>query len=294
MSKALFGCAGVGSDFLQLGYGKDCDIPAYIAALGLDCCEYNCGRGVNIKEKDAKTLGEKALENGVTMSVHAPFYISLSGIDDSKRLGSLRYMEESAVAARAMGAKRIVIHSGSLQKQERGEALLLAKKTLEYCLGALDAKGLCDVSFCPELMGKINQLGSLDEVIELCLIDERLIPCIDFGHLNARTRGGLCDKSAYAEVLDRLESGLGRERAKSFHAHFSKIEYGAGGEKCHLTFADEVFGPDYRPFLELVADRGLYPVIICESAGTQGQDAAKMKEYYINYSKERRYNYDKN
>ena len=84
----------------------------------------------------------------------------------------------------------------------------------------------------------------------------------------------------YAALLDTLQAGLGDERAKQFHAHFSRIAYTKGGEKCHLTFADTEFGPPPAPLLQLLKTRGLAPTIICESAGTQAEDAAALKKLY--------------
>ena len=138
---------------------------------------------------------------------------------------------------------------------------------------------------CPETMGKVGQLGTLDEVLALCGVDKRITPCIDFGHLNARDQGSIKTKQDYAAILDRMGEVLGDERASRFHVHFSKIEYTTGGEKQHLTFADTVYGPDFEPLLELCYERGLSPVIICESAGTQAEDAATMKRYYQSLGK---------
>ena len=129
-------------------------------------------------------------------------------------------------------------------------------------------------------MGKIGQLGTLDEVLELCKVDERITPCVDFGHLNARTLGGIASKADYAAILDKVEAALGGARAKRFHVHFSRIEYSAGGEKRHWTFAETQFGPEPQPLMELLAERGLEPVIICESAGTQAEDACTMQRLY--------------
>ena len=157
---------------------------------------------------------------------------------------------------------------------------MLAKETLKYCLDEMDAAGFSDMTLCPETMGKINQLGSLDEVMELCSIDERLIPCIDFGHLNARTHGAIATEEDYAAIFDIIENKLGHERLAAFHSHFSKIEYTDGGEKKHLTFEDTVFGPDPLPMLRQVVKRGLAPTIICESDGTQAEDALAMKNIY--------------
>ena len=188
---------------------------------------------------------------------------------------------DTAKAARLMAADRIVVHSGSCGKISRAEALALAQDTLGRALAALKELGLDDITLCPETMGKINQLGSLDEVLSLCGTDERLLPCIDFGHLNARTFGGIRGREDYAAILDEMENRLGRERASRFHAHFSKIAYTEkGGEKSHLTIAETLYGPDFEPLMEEIAKRGWSPRFICESAGTQAEDARAMAEAY--------------
>ena len=125
-------------------------------------------------------------------------------------------------------------------------------------------------------MGKINQLGDLSEVLEFCTIDERFIPCVDFGHLNSRMQGTM----DYVKALDEIGNTLGIDRLRNMHIHFSKIEYTAGGEKRHLTFADEIYGPQFEPLIEQFILRDMSPSVICESAGTQTDDAAAMMRYY--------------
>lgn len=256
------------------------DLPAYLAELGLNGYEIECGRGVRISQKSYDLLPKLAEENGITLSLHTPYFISLSGENEETRLKSLDYIEESARAAHLLGAKKIVVHSGSCAKISREQALALASDTLARAQKRLDENGLSDIIICPETMGKINQLGTLSEVIELCGVDERFLPCVDFGHLNARTLGGIKTKDDYAAILDEIENKLGHERLKNFHVHFSKIMYTAGGEKAHLTFEDEEYGPDYKPLMELFAERDLTPTVICESAGTQAEDVSVMKKYF--------------
>ena len=77
-----------------------------------------------------------------------------------------------------------------------------------------------------------------------------------------------------------MAEALGDERARRFHVHFSRIEYSKGGEKRHWTFAETQFGPEPQPLMELLAERGLAPVVICESAGTQAEDACTMQQMY--------------
>ena len=258
-------------------------LPEYLASMGLNGYEIECGRGVRIAEKTDNLLPDIARQNGIYLTLHTPYFISLSSENEETRLKSVTYIEESAQAAHKLGAKKIVVHSGSCAKMPRETALELAKDTLARAQARLDEIGLSDIIICPETMGKINQLGTLSEVMELCKADERFLPCVDFGHLNARTLGGIKSIDDYAIILDEIENKLGFERLKNFHVHFSKIQYTTGGEKCHLTFLDNEFGPDFEPLMELFAKRRLEPSVICESAGTQAEDASEMKKAYERY-----------
>ncbi len=258
-------------------------LPEYLDSMGLNGYEIECGRGVRIAEKTYNLLPGIAKQNGIYLTLHTPYFISLSSENEETRLKSVTYIEESAQAAHKLGAKKIVVHSGSCAKMSREAALELAKDTLSKAQARLDEIGLSDIIICPETMGKINQLGTLSEVIELCKVDDRFLPCVDFGHLNARTLGGIKTIEDYAAILDEIENKLGYERLKNFHVHFSKIQYTTGGEKCHLTFTDNEYGPEYEPLMELFAKRGLEPSVICESAGTQAEDASEMKKAYERY-----------
>ncbi len=277
---AIFGPAGTDDNFKALGYKNSLDIPEYVTKMGLDCFEYQCGRGVNIGADKAKLLGEKAKESGISLSLHAPYYISMSSVEEEKRLNSVNYILSSARAVNAMGGERIVVHTGSCGKITREHALELAKDTMKLAIKALDDEGLSNIHICPETMGKVNQLGTLYEVLELCKLDERLIPCIDFGHLNARDLGILKTKEDFDKIFTDIRNALGTDRLKTFHSHFSKIEYTTGGEKRHLTFQDDVYGPNFEPMLDLVVKYDCSPTFICESAGTQAIDSKQMKDYY--------------
>lgn len=279
---AVFGPAGSAESFKDMGYKKSTQLPEYLAKFGLTHFEYQCGQGVRVTQKAAEEIGDVFKKAGMTLSLHAPYFISLSGTDEEKRMNSVNYIIAAGKAAHAMGARRIVIHSGSCAKISRTEALELARDTMKKAKEALDREGLEDIICCPETMGKVNQLGTLEEVIEICRVHETFLPTVDFGHLNARTFGGIKGAEDYRKMLDMMENGLGADRAAVFHSHFSKIEFTVpGGEKRHVTFEENGgFGPEYEPLLEEIYRRGWSPVIICESAGTQTEDAAKMQEFY--------------
>ena len=281
---AKFGPAG-NSDSFSAKYKSTADAPSYLKELGLDWYEYQCGRGVRVSDKTAQTVRSAAERNGIGLSIHAPYFISLSSVEEEKRENSIKYILQSCDAAMRMGADRIVIHSGSCSKISREEALELAKETLIKARKQAVEQGFEAIHFCPETMGKVNQLGTLEEVLELCKLDETFIPCIDFGHLNARTFGGIKTASDYEAMIVKVADAIGEDRLKMLHSHFSKIMYtNPGGEKKHLTFEDKEYGPDFEPLMEIISRKNLSPVFICESAGTQAEDALTMKQCYTGFN----------
>ncbi len=259
------------------------ELPAYLKNLGLNGYEVECGRGVRISQAAYDRLPALAKENNILLTLHSPYFISLSGTNEETRIKSVDYIMEAMRAADALGAVKVVVHSGSCAKISREQAMEYAKDTISRALRQMKEEHIRAV-FCPETMGKINQLGTLEEVTELCTLDESMLPCVDFGHLNARTLGGIASISDYEKILDHIENKLGFDRLSNMHVHFSKIEYTSGGEKRHLTFDDKQFGPEYEPLMELFAKKNLSASVICESAGTQAEDAALMKKCYESYT----------
>ena len=277
--RALFGPGGNSRAFYDAGLKSTVDAPGWVASVGLDAYEYEAGSGLTASAGTLTLIGQNAKDAGIRMSLHAPYFISLSGVDDVKRLGSLRYISQSLNAAKLLGAYLIVVHTGSAARITREEAMRLASDTLLRLLDEIPDNG---VLIGLETMGKINQLGTLDEVIELCKLSSRFVPVVDFGHMNARECGGLFVSAAdYLRVFDKIGSELGDPIARNLHCHFSKIEWSAGGEKKHLTFSDEVYGPPFEPLMDAIARENLTPTIICESDGTMSDDALTMKRYYV-------------
>ena len=157
--------------------------------------------------------------------------------------------------------------------------MALAADTLEK---NLEVNGGTAIRMGLETMGKLNQLGTLEEVIELCKRNPVYHPVVDFGHLNARNIGGyFTDCDSYRRVFDMIGSALGDEYAYNLHCHFSKIEYTSAGEKKHLTFEDTAFGPEFDGLAEAIVREGVCPRIICESAGTMAEDALAMKNMWL-------------
>ena len=275
---ALFGPGGNSLSFYASGKKSTVDAPEWVANFGLDCYEYQAGKGLFGSDETFKRIGDEAVKNNIRMSLHAPYYISLSGIETEKRLKSIDYITKSVKAAELMNAELIVIHTGSASKISREEAVTLAKDTMTK---ALEAVGDTKVTLALETMGKLNQLGTLDEVLDICSIDKRLCPVVDFGHLNARNIGSLfVSVDDYRKVFDTIANKLGDKYADTLHCHFSKIEFTNAGEKKHLTFEDSVYGPPFEPLIEAIVKENVSPRIICESDGTMAEDAIAMKKYY--------------
>lgn len=276
---AHFGPGGNSDEFRRAGWKSTLDAPRFVASCGLDAYEYEAGQGISATPETLSAIGREAVAHGVRMSLHTPYFISLSSVEPEKRQKSVEYLYESARASAGLGATVMVVHTGSAAKIPRETAMAYAADTLRQADEMLAENGF-SVKLGLETMGKLNQLGTLDEVLTLCKLSPRFAPVVDFGHINAREQGILRTEDDFKRIFDRIAEELGPEAAETLHCHFSRIEYTEKGEKRHLTFADETFGPDHRPLLRAVASLGVSPTFISESAGTQSEDARAMQAYY--------------
>ena len=276
-----FGPSGNSLGFSLAGLQKSEQSAVWVKEMGLDCFEYSFGRGVALTDERAVSIGQAFKNVGVEISVHAPYYVNFSNPEDENAKKSYNYVIDSAKKLRLMGGKRVVFHPASQGKMTREEAVNLCYKRLSTLKEIIISEGLDDLYFCPETMGKLGQIGTIEEITEFCTIADFYVPTVDFGHVNAREGGSLKTYEDYYSRLKYMIEKLGFEKMKNFHVHFSKIEFSAKGEVRHLTFEDQVFGPDYLPFLQAVKDLGLEPYVICESAGTQDVDALAMKNAYL-------------
>lgn len=275
----FFGPGGNSEAFYAAGKKSTVDAPAWISEIGLDAYEYEAGKGIMASDAVLQKIGEQAKKYKVKLSLHAPYFISLSSVEAEKRFNSVEYIKKSIDAAEILGAETIVVHCGSASKISREEAMKLSADTLIHTLESLHNTS---VKIGIETMGKQNQLGTLEEVISLCKLDKIFVPVVDFGHMNARECGGAFERvDDYMRVFDTVASNLGADVAEKMHCHFSKIEWTPKGEKKHLTFEDELYGPSPEKLVEAICRLGISPTIICESAGTQSDDALYMKKTFL-------------
>lgn len=273
-----FGPSGNGESFHAEGFSSTKDTPKWLKDRALDSFEYSFGRGVTIGEASARSIGKEGKQNNIEISVHAPYYINFANSELEKgEINSIKYLLQSMTALKWFEGNRCVFHVGTEGKMPREEAVALIEQRLKRFTSIKKEAKFDDIILCPETMGKMAQIGTVSEIVRFCNLDDSFYPCIDFGHVNARTRGGLKTAEDFEAVIMELINGVGFEKTSNMHVHFSKIQYSDKGEIRHLTFSDKEYGPEFEPFAEVVYKHKLTPYIICESAGTQAEDALFMK-----------------
>lgn len=270
------GPSGNSLSFYEEGHKHTKEAAEWLKSRGLNAFEYSFGRGVHIGAETACDIRAEFERCGIEISSHAPYYTNFANPDDEMIEKSFGYVRQSVLAENLFGGKRTVFHPASCGKVTRAEAVAVAKRNIARLM-----ESLSDIDFdfilCPETMGKLNQIGTVEEVVEFCLIDKKLYPCFDFGHINSYMHGELKGYDDYKRIIDYTADKLGDEKTKNMHVHFSKIMYGAKGELKHLTFADEKYGPEFEGFAKVISEYKLTPYLICESDGTMAEDAATMK-----------------
>ena len=276
-----FGPSGNCESFYAEGNTHTEQAAAFVKGRGLDCFEYSFGRGVRMTEDKAISIGEAFAKENVEISVHAPYFINFANPDDEMAAKSYAYVLDSAKMCKLMGGKRVVFHPAAQGKAARFEAVDKTEERLKILAEYIALNGYEDMLFCPETMGKLAQIGTVEEITRFCQIAPFYVPCVDFGHINAREQGSLQTVADYKTRLEYMISQLGMERMKHFHVHFSKIMYGAKGEIKHLTFADETYGPEFAPLAVALKELGLEPYIVSESDGLQAEEAVEMKKIYF-------------
>jgi deoxyribonuclease-4 len=242
------------------------DVPRLLHEEGLDAFEYQASRWgpkPQIKQEDARRLGEEARNNDVRLSIHGSYFVNLSGKKDVVE-ASKRRLIACATAADWMGAYVMVFHTGFYGRFEKSFAFKNCVTALKEVGAEMKSLGL-KVKLGPETMGRKFQVGTIDEIIIICQEVEGTQLVIDWGHLHALHQGTLKRVEDFRAIAEKVEQKLGTEALKSMHCHFSKIEFTSQGEKRHHTLDEERYGPDFRMLAEVIADFQLHPTMICES-----------------------------
>jgi len=273
-----FGPAGVPPSFrfMKATLG---DVPRLLQEEGLDAFEYEAvhwGKKPQIKREDAEGLGSAAKENDVWLSLHGSYFINFCGTEKIIEASEQRLVA-CVAAAKWMNAHVVVFHPGFYGENSAEQAFETCLKALQEVVQNIQSLGIRDVKIGPETMGRLFQLGSLDEVMRLCESVEQTQLVIDWSHLHAREQGRFRTVDDFRRVVEEVEIRLGTEVVENMHCHFTKIEFTSKGEKRHRTLEETRYGPKFELLAKVISEFRLKPVIISESP-ILDIDAARMRD----------------
>jgi deoxyribonuclease-4 len=255
----------------------------FSASLGFDALELAWVNGVRVSEATCALIKQAGEENKVALSVHAPYFINLNGVDE-KWPQLRKYLMDAAYFGHLAGATDIIFHPGSYFGRPAEEVLRVINPRLRECVLELRANGN-PVVLRPEISGKGAAIGSLEDVLELASKIDGVVPCIDFAHLHARLGDGKMNSyEEWMSVLDQYRKKLGAIALKHLHIHLSGINYGPKGEKNHLVMEEADL--KFKDLMRALHDTGAKGRLMCESPVME-TDALKFKKLWIKVSGEK-------
>jgi len=226
--------------------------------LDLNAMEIQFVRGLYVMEdEEAQFIHDYAKENDVELHVHAPYYINLAGSGEELDL-SLEKIIYSARVGDKMDARTVVIHPGFYGEESEKKTMKKMVKSIKKIQGAFK-KDKLKIKLGIETMGKQRVFGSLDEIIEVCRQVKGVIPVIGFGHIHARTNGGLKKREDFEEVFAKLKP----LRLRHFLLHVTGVVYENGNEYYHVPIKKGDM--PLAPLIEIILDNNMNVTFISES-----------------------------
>lgn len=248
--------------------------------LGLSALELGWVQSVRVTEETCEQIRLSQVSQGISVSVHAPYFINLNANEEEWPKSRKRLMD-AAVYGNLAGATDIIFHPGSYFGQPAEDVLKIAIARLQECVQELRALGN-PVILRPETMGKPAMLGSLEDTLIMSQAVEGVLPCLDFAHLHARQGDGSMNSlEEWRIVLDFYEKTLGTEALQKLHIHLSGIEYGPKGEKNHLPIAESDF--NLAALFTALNEKHCSGRILCESPEME-DDAIFMQSKWLEIS----------
>lgn len=252
-------------------------------SIGLNTLELGWVQSVRVTEATCALIKAARDIHGVSLSVHAPYFINLNATAEEWPKSRKRLMDAAHYGYLA-GATDIIFHPGSYFGNPPADVLKIAIPRLKGCIDELKKNGDM-VTIRPETMGKSAMLGSIDDAIAMSEAMDMVQPCIDFAHMHARPGDGSMNTyEEWSKLLENYKKKLGAKSLKSLHIHLSGIEYGEKGEKNHLTLADADL--DLKALFKALHDYGCAGRILCESPIME-EDALIMKKTWMKVSGEK-------
>jgi deoxyribonuclease-4 len=246
-----------------------------LTEMGLDGMEMEFVHGVRMSDKTRELVKKLSAQQHLFLTAHSPYYINLNAREEEKIDASIRYILETAQAGVDTGAYSITYHAAFYLGQDKDEVYKKVHAQTERLMkGAKDL----DIWIRPETTGKTTQWGDLNEIIRLSKDFDKVLPCVDFAHLHARSNGKFNSYDEFAKVLEKIGNGIGSYALENFHGHVAGIAYNEKGEKHHLVFAESDM--DYKDLMKAMKDFGVKGVLTCESPNIE-DDAKLLKDYYM-------------
>ena len=244
---------------------------ARLVERGYSACEIDFEGGFWMDYPWAERLGEVARESSIALSVHAPLAGFMGQLErDKKHRMAVGMLDHSAGIAAACGAVVVVFHPGFLLGRERGDAIAAVVEQLAELRERLESKGRA-VPFGVEVMGRVRDLGSLDDVVEISRQTGWVRPVLDFAHMHATSDGAYLEVGLFAEALEAVDDV--QEPGTPFHIHFSDIAYANRNEKHHLPYGEGTLRAD--PLREALERFERPATVISESPDEASSQAIK-------------------
>ena len=244
---------------------------AILLERGYSACEIDFEGKFWMDYPWAEQLGELARDAGIALSVHAPIAGFVGHAERGKKLNmAIGMLDHSAGIAVAAGAELVVFHPGFLLGREREQALDDVVEQAGELRERLEKKGR-GVPFGVEVMGRVNELGTIDDVLALASRLDWVRPVLDFAHMHATSDGAFTEVDAFAEVLARADAVL--EPGAPFHIHFSDIAYANRNETKHLSYGEGTLRAD--PLAEALSGVDRPATVISESPDEESHQAIR-------------------
>jgi len=241
-----------------------------LVEAGYAACEIDFETGFWMDYPFAERLGALARERGIALSVHAPLFGFMGHLEASGRkyTSAVGALDRSAGIAAASGAEPVVFHPGFLLGRAREAAIDAVVEQLGVLRERLAGKGRA-VPFGVEVMGRVRDLGSLDDVLEISRRTGWVRPVLDFAHMHATSDGAYLEVEPFAEALSRVDALLSPQTP--FHIHFSDIAFANRNETKHLPYGEGTLRAE--PLREAL-DRFERPATIISESPDEGSSQA--------------------
>ncbi len=259
---------------LDPGYQKAFEV---LESLNLDGLELEFVHGIKIKEDTQNLVAKLSKEKNLILTAHAPFYINLNAKEPEKIESSIKRILDTARIGVKVNAFSITFHAAFYLGQDKLKVYNQVEQSISQIIDTANKEDL-NIWIRPETTGKPTQWGDLDEIIKLSKTFNKILPCVDFSHLHARSNGGYNTYDDFAKIFEKIGSELGDVALKNFHAHLAGIEYNQKGEKFHVNLNESDM--NYKDLLKAFKDFDVQGVIVCESPNIE-TDAKMIKEYYL-------------